>query len=192
MLRIGRLPPEEIRRARDFYIQAIDDRVEDGQTEEEAVAALGDMDEIVRQIEDDVPLSAAVRARVEETKKRAMEKDGRWTAWIIAAVTFPLWISLLAVGFSLTVTFWAVSFALHAAGWTVIASGVASVGASVFLPYPGAAPRLMLAGLGLVLAAVGVFLLPVFGLVSRSLMGALRLTFRALKRSILRKGGDPA
>ena len=40
--------PDEIRRVVAFYDQAIDDRVEDGMTEEEAVAALGDLDEIIR------------------------------------------------------------------------------------------------------------------------------------------------
>ena len=44
--------PDEIRRVVAFYDQAIDDRVEDGMTEEEAVAALGDLDEIIRGVKD--------------------------------------------------------------------------------------------------------------------------------------------
>ena len=39
--------PSEIQRMVDFYSQSIDDRVEDGMTEEEAVAAMGDIDYIV-------------------------------------------------------------------------------------------------------------------------------------------------
>lgn len=44
--------PDEIRRVVAFYDQAIDDRVEDGMTEEDAVAALGDLDDIIRGVRD--------------------------------------------------------------------------------------------------------------------------------------------
>ena len=65
--------PDEIRRVVAFYDQAIDDRVEDGMTEEDAVAALGDLSEIIRGVKDaweqepksrpeeDVPPGDAVR-----------------------------------------------------------------------------------------------------------------------------------
>lgn len=66
MRRIGRLPPEELRRARQFYEQAIDDRVEDGQTEAEAVAALGSIDEIVREIMANVPRDALIHVLSED------------------------------------------------------------------------------------------------------------------------------
>ena len=39
--------PNEIQRMVDFYSQSIDDRVEDGMTEEEAVAAMGDLEHII-------------------------------------------------------------------------------------------------------------------------------------------------
>ncbi len=41
--------PDEIRRLVAFYDQAIDDRMEDGMSEEDAVAAVGDLDDIIRE-----------------------------------------------------------------------------------------------------------------------------------------------
>lgn len=42
--------PDEIRKVVAFYDQAIEDRMEDGMSEEDAVAALGDIDDIVREV----------------------------------------------------------------------------------------------------------------------------------------------
>lgn len=61
--RIKMLPPEETERAVSFYSEAIDDKVESGMTEEEAVASLGSMDDIVLQVE-----SAALKSTPQQKK----------------------------------------------------------------------------------------------------------------------------
>ena len=43
------IAPEDISGSIEYYSEMIDDAVEDGMTEEEAVASLGDMDEIEKQ-----------------------------------------------------------------------------------------------------------------------------------------------
>lgn len=48
--RLEGLPQEDIKRSLEYYSESIDDRIEDGLTEEEAVLALGSMEEIVAQI----------------------------------------------------------------------------------------------------------------------------------------------
>jgi len=47
-LRLRSTPPDEAQNTVLFYSEAIDDRIEDGMTEEEAVAAMGSIDDIVR------------------------------------------------------------------------------------------------------------------------------------------------
>ena len=42
------LPEADRQNSLDYYSEMIDDRMEDGLTEEEAVAAIGDLDEIVQ------------------------------------------------------------------------------------------------------------------------------------------------
>lgn len=48
--RLRLLPPDEAQRTVLFYSEAIDDRMEDGMTEEEAVESLGSLDDIVRDV----------------------------------------------------------------------------------------------------------------------------------------------
>ena len=47
---LSKLPHAEVQQAIAFYDEAISDRVEDGMSEDDAVASLGDVDEIARQI----------------------------------------------------------------------------------------------------------------------------------------------
>ena len=44
-----------------FYGEMIDDRIEEGMSEEEAVAAVGDIDAIVSDIISDIPLASIVK-----------------------------------------------------------------------------------------------------------------------------------
>ena len=159
--RLGYLPYEEVKKTLAFYEEAIDDRMEDGASEEEAVAALGSIDDIVRETEQSLPLTVLMREKIKTSKKRT----GSSTLWIILAICgSPIWLSIavtiFAVILSVYVTIWSVIAALFAALAAVLVSGAAAAVASFLLPYPGFAPRLMLCGMGLVIAGVAVLLFP--------------------------------
>ena len=62
--RLGDLDAQERRRALEFCAESIDDRVEDGMAEEDAVAALGGVEDVARELLADRPLGAVVRERV--------------------------------------------------------------------------------------------------------------------------------
>ena len=64
------LPREDVEERLTFYSETIDDRMEEGLTEEEAVADLGDVDEIAAQIVADTPLPRLVKERARS--KRAL------------------------------------------------------------------------------------------------------------------------
>ena len=53
--RLWALPEADIQCSLDYYSEMIDDRMEDGLTEEEAVAAIGNLEEIVQQILGETP-----------------------------------------------------------------------------------------------------------------------------------------
>ena len=72
------LPQEDIEERLAFYSESIDDRVEDGLTEEEAVEAIGTVDEVRDQIMAEIPLTKLVREK--------MRPKGRLRAWEIAGV----------------------------------------------------------------------------------------------------------
>ena len=58
------LPQEDIEEHLIFYGEMLDDSIEEGLSEEEAVSELGDIDEIIKQALSDVPLAEIAEERV--------------------------------------------------------------------------------------------------------------------------------
>ncbi len=112
------LPQHDIDENLAFYSEMIDDRMEEGLLEEEAVSAIGSADEIIAQAIADIPLLKIAKERI-RTKSRLK-------AWEIVLIIlgFPIWLSLgVAVAtiiLSLYVSLWAVIISL----WAVFGSMV--------------------------------------------------------------------
>ena len=108
------LPQKDVDERLSFYGEIIEDRVEEGLTEVEAVRELGSVDAVVTQILTDTPLSDIVIERVRPARKLK--------AWEIVCLILgsPLWLSLLiaaaAVMLSLYAALWAVMIALWSVG----------------------------------------------------------------------------
>jgi len=83
------LSEEDINKALEFYEEAINDRMEDGLTEDQAVSAIGTPDEIAEQILMDTPLPKLVKAKA--------KPDRGFKVWeiVLLILGFPLWFSLL-------------------------------------------------------------------------------------------------
>ncbi len=103
---IGGLPEEDINRSLEYYAEMIGDRIEDGTSEEEAVAAIGAVGGNVAQILADIPLSHIVKEKIKP--KRALR------VWEIALiiVTFPVWFSVIIALFALVLALPAVLWGL--------------------------------------------------------------------------------
>ena len=67
------LPQEDRDERLTFYGEMLDDRMEEGLSEEEAVAAVGSVEEIVRQTAADIPLAKIARERI-RPKRRLMNR----------------------------------------------------------------------------------------------------------------------
>ncbi len=121
------LPEADIQCSLDYYSEMIDDRMEDGLTEEEAVAAIGNLDEIVKQILNETPRPPQV---VENSQKQNKVKN-KIAPWMVVLLVLgaPLWIPLVAgVGSSVLgvyVSLWSVVIALYA---TAFALAVCAIG----------------------------------------------------------------
>ena len=59
--RLRGMPKQDVEERLAFYSEMIDDRIEEGCTEEEAVAQLGPVEEIASQIIADIPLVKIVK-----------------------------------------------------------------------------------------------------------------------------------
>lgn len=123
--KLSKCPKAEVEERLNFYSESIDDRMEEGMSEEEAVSQLGAVDEVASQIIADIPLTKII--------KEKMSKKGERKGWEIALLIAgsPIWLSLLisafAVVLSLYVSAWAVVVAAWAAFVSFIAGGVAGV-----------------------------------------------------------------
>jgi uncharacterized membrane protein len=109
--RLCGLPRREVEERISFYIEMIDDRIEDGLSEEEAVAAVGSVEKIAAEI--------AKSICTRESSHDAEPK--KWRAWeiIVLVLGAPLWIPLLAAAFVIVLAGYAVVWSLNLAIWAV-------------------------------------------------------------------------
>ncbi len=143
-----------------FYSESIDDRMEDGLTEEEAVGAVGSVDEIVTQILAEIPLAKIVKEKV-----RPKRRLRTWET-LLLAIGSPLWLSLaiaaIAVILSLYISLWAVVISLWAVFASFIGCAIGGIAGGVGILF-GASSSLGLALLSAGLVCVGLSILLFFG-----------------------------
>ena len=127
--KLAGLPKEDREERLSFYSEMIDDRIDDGLTEEAAVAEIGPVDQVFRQIMEDIPLSRLVREKARP--KRSLK------AWEIVLLVLgsPLWASLLiaalAVVLSVFAALWAVILSCYAVVLALAACTVGGLAMSV-------------------------------------------------------------
>jgi len=134
------LPEAEVEDRLRFYIEMIEDRIESGLSEEEAVAAAGSVEEIAAQIAGDI--SAPEPERLEPVKQaKPKRKAGEI---VLLAMGSPLWLPLLiaafAVVFSLFISLWAVIVSLWAVFASLIACGIACILGGLVTVFVGNGP----------------------------------------------------
>ena len=178
-LRVGftGLPQDDMEERLNFYREMIDDRIEEGLSEEEAVLAVGSVEEIIGQVTGDAPPAKAVTRK--DSGRRSLKT---WEIVLLAAGS-PVWGSLLiaafAVIFSLWVSLWSVIVSL----WAVFASVAASaagvvIGGIVMICCGNRFPGIAAIGAGIICAGLSIFLL--HGCKAAT-QGAVRLTGKILQ-----------
>ena len=148
---------EDIARSLSFYEELIDDRIEEGMSEEEAVADVGDPREIAAQILSEIPLSKLVKKKIKPSR--------RLRAWeiVLLAVGSPIWLTLLiaavVIVFALYAVLWSLVASVWAVGVALAGSFLLSIAALVLLCIQGSVGAgLVLLGLGVFCAGLAIFL----------------------------------
>lgn len=174
------IPKADAERSVDYYSEMIDDRMDDGLSEEEAVAAIGELDEIVKNILAEVPRSPVV---TEVPKKRRT-----WRAWEIVLLILgaPLWIPLLiavaAVILSIWVSLWSVVISLYAAAVALCASAIGCLLGSFFLFGGTSGGFLVALGTALLCAGLGILLFMLSNLAAKGMIALTKLTWKGIRR----------
>ena len=183
--KLSGLSEEDLRGSLDFYSEMIDDRMEAGMTELEAVADIGSVEQAAEQILSEIPLQKLIRNKVE--KRRRLET---WEI-ILLVLGAPLWIPLLiaaaAVVFSVFVALLAVVFSILA---VVLALGVSAVavlvGGVVLFFSKSFFPALMLLGAAVAIAGLCLLFYPVFKYAGKGVAVLLKKALMYIKHLFIK------
>ena len=121
------LPKDEVEERLSFYSEMIEDRMEEGLSEADAVAEIGSVDEIATQITEEL-----------KKPKKVKKKLKKWEI-LLLTLGFPLWFPLLVAGAS-------VAFSLYVVLWSMVVSVWAVFGAMV-----GSSVGMVVSGMGVIL-----------------------------------------
>jgi uncharacterized membrane protein len=138
-----------------FYGEMIDDRIEEGMSEEEAVADLGSIDDIVKQIIAEIAISRIIKTKIKATRRLGVIA-------IIALVfggliLLPIGISLVAAFFALYVSVWSVVVSFYAVAFSFSASGLLGIAMLAISAIRGEMyAGIFILGAGLLLAGISI------------------------------------
>ena len=179
------LPQDDIEERITFYSEMIDDRMEEGLTEADAISGIGSVNTIISQIVADTPLTKLIK------EKTPNKRLGVWEI-VLLVLGSPIWLSLLigafAVILSIYVSWWAVIISFWAVFGSFIGCAFGSIiAATVFAVCGNGITGVAMASAGLVCAGLSIFL---FYGCKGATNGTLLLTkkfFLSIKRSFLKK-----
>lgn len=190
--RLSSLPQSDIEKYTDYYSEMIDDRIEDGLSEYEAVNDLGSIDSIISQILADAPgkQPAAVSSASAEPEKKKLS-----AGWIIliAVLTSPIWLpaisSALSAAFAIIIAVFSVIIALYAVDFALFVCGIVSLGASAVEIYRF---NILSAAIcfGLCLMLIGFSVLLFFGAnwLAKQVIRFIRFIFRKINELFTKRG----
>lgn len=189
--KLASLPKHEIDKSISYYEEIINDRIEDNMAEEDAVAALGDIESIANNIMYDMSIPALMKAKVSESKNKASNK----VVWLILVILgFPLWFPLL-------ITFASVFITVYISVWVIIVSlcaVVISLGAAciagiasgfVMLFMKSVASGLSALGLAIICGAITIFMIKPVYLITLALIKFTASIIRKVKSLFIEKRG---
>lgn len=179
-VRLAGASQTDIEKTLDYYREMIDDHMEDGLTAEEAVSALGTLDEIVAQV--------LATAPTEQRAKEPARPSRKLRGWEILLLVLgsPLWLTLLIAAFvvllSVFVVLTTVVVTLYAIDLAIATSGVALLASSLisFVRVDGIT-GLFLLGTGLICAGLSILFFFGANLATRGVVALSRLLVRFVR-----------
>ncbi len=149
---------EDRQKTLEFYSESIDDRLEEGLTEDEAVADLGSIENIAESLKAEMPLTAVIK---EKLGKQNTKSRGLWITLAIAGSPFwvPIAISLLAVALSVYIVLWSVIISVMALVFSFAACALGLVAAGVIFIALKSEVAIGIATFGAAVVCAGLFIL---------------------------------
>lgn len=151
------LPQDDIEERLAFYSEMIEDQMEEGLSEEEAVLAVGSAPEIVAQVVTEIPLVKIAKERIKPKRRLSAGEI------VLLALGSPIWLSLCIAAFavilSLYISLWAVIISLWAVFVSFAACSIGGVLACVIFTRGGnGASGVAMLAAGIVCAGLSIFM----------------------------------
>lgn len=133
--KLSGLPKKDIEDRLDFYAESIADRMEEGKSEAEAIADIGSVDDIAKQIISDTSLLKIAKERV--IPKHQLKSWEKWTIGLTSIIWVPLLFSFVAILFSLYVSLLAAVISLWAGFASLVGCAVGGLLAGIIFAISG-------------------------------------------------------
>lgn len=180
------LSQEDVEERLAFYGEMIDDRMEEGLSEEDAILHIGSVEQIVTQSIADTTVKTRVKEKIKPKKQM-----GAWEI-VLLILGSPIWLSLLIAGmaviFSLYVSLWSVIISLWSVFGAFIGCSFGSIVSGIIFAYTGH-ELIGVAMLGAALVCVGLSIFAFYGCKAAT-KGILLLTKKMAvwtKRCLMKK-----
>ncbi|MBE6608443.1 MAG: DUF1700 domain-containing protein [Ruminococcaceae bacterium] len=176
------LPQKEIEERVIFYSEMIDDRIEEGFSEADAVAFIGSVDTIISQI---APENQDIK------EKKPKRKMGAWEI-VLIVLGFPVWFSLLTAVFSVAISLygalWAVIISLWAVFASFVACGFAGIIAGItFIFVTNPLTGVAMIGAGITLIGLSIFTFFGCHIATKGALILIQKTAIAIKKALTKK-----
>ena len=180
------LPQDDVLESLEYYEEILDDSMEDGMTEQEAVAQLGSPLEVAQRIRMDMPLTTLVRARAKRRHMRAWEI-------VLLILGSPVWLpvllSVVLILLSVYIVIWAILICLYVVAAALAVSFVGAVGLAVWtIRSQDLLHGTFLLGCGLICGGLSILLFLVSKGLTRAVARGTASFVRKCKKRIVGKG----
>lgn len=185
--RLAGLRQSDIDRSLDFYAEMIDDRIDEGLSEQEAVAAMGSAEYVASQILMDTPLPKLVKAK-------AKPSEG-WQSWqiVLLILSAPIWLPLVlaaaVVVFAVFISIWAVVFSLFVTVFALGITGVACIFGGIAGLFSAGFSGIMLCvvAAGMLILGISILLFLAMGAVFRGIVNLFKWLTKKIKFLFIKK-----
>lgn len=184
---ISVMPSDDVAASLEYYAEMIEEYMEEGLSEEEAVARIGSPADIAANALGDIPVTKLVKEKIKP--KRSLR------AWEITLLVLgaPLWLSLIiaaaAVVLALYVSFWSVVAAFWSVGISIIASAVACLASGFALCFIAwnTGAGIFLFGAAMFLSGLGIFGIWGCKALTRVMLKLGKLIIKEIKNCFIKK-----
>ena len=199
--KISGLPEDEIEGRVSFYNEIIDDRMEEGMSEEDAVESIGSVDSVADQIMAEIPFSKLIEHKVNQSNAGSEGKKRNTGRVITLIALFPVWIILFALILALYIVLWALVLSLYIVVIAFALVSLSGIPGTVYMFVQGRNPEaLLVLGAAIFLAGLAIALVVAsvaatrgtVRLMKRIALGVKSIFVGKMKAPVLKEGGAQA